>query len=482
MPNIKRNYLYNLCYQILTLIIPFVTAPYISRVFGPDGVGIYSYTSSIMTYFTMVAALGTAAYGTREIARLRDDRAAMSKAFWSIEQISALSTCICILLWIVLSLIYKEYTPYLLALLPTLIAIPFDISWFYIGIERVGYTVLRNSLCRILGVVCLFIFVRTRSDLTLYIFINSIISLLGNISMWTYLSQFVNRITFHNTNLKCHFNGTLVFFISGISISLYTVLDKLLIGLITGDNCENGYYEQANKILTIVKTISFQAIGMIMTARMSYLFHQELYDEIKDKMKECFDFVSLLSYGFMFGIIAVAANFVPVFFGDGYQPVIKLLSIMAVILVPISISNCIGNNYYTPSGNIGLATKLMLTGAIVNVIVNLCIIPFLKAEGAVIGSLVGEGLIAILFVKFCKEYIDWKIIAACSYKKIVAGISMIIISYVINKYLFYNAFVTVSIQIALCTFTYFICLFILRDSSLIRCVDILKSKISFFLK
>ncbi len=73
-PNVRKNYVYRLLYEILILITPFITTPYISRVLGADGVGIYSYTSSIMAYFTMFAALGTAAYGAREIAQLRDVR------------------------------------------------------------------------------------------------------------------------------------------------------------------------------------------------------------------------------------------------------------------------------------------------------------------------------------------------------------------------------------------------------------------------
>ena len=57
-PSVKKNYTYSLLYQILTMIIPFITAPYVARVLGADGVGIYSYTQSYMTYFTLIAALG----------------------------------------------------------------------------------------------------------------------------------------------------------------------------------------------------------------------------------------------------------------------------------------------------------------------------------------------------------------------------------------------------------------------------------------
>ena len=68
-PSIKKNYIYNTLYEILAIIAPLITAPYVSRVFGADGVGIYSYTSAITAYFTMFSAMGIKSYGQREIAQ-----------------------------------------------------------------------------------------------------------------------------------------------------------------------------------------------------------------------------------------------------------------------------------------------------------------------------------------------------------------------------------------------------------------------------
>ena len=103
-PSVKKNYTYSLLYQILTMIIPFITAPYVARVLGADGVGIYSYTQSYMTYFTLIAALGTSSYGMREIARCRNDKNEYSKKFWEIELLTILTTAICLIVWLILIL------------------------------------------------------------------------------------------------------------------------------------------------------------------------------------------------------------------------------------------------------------------------------------------------------------------------------------------------------------------------------------------
>lgn len=98
--SIKKNYIYNTIYQVLSLITPLITAPYISRVLGSNGVGIYSYTNSIVTYFTLFAALGTASYGQREIAMHRDDPETSSKLFWEIEILSLTTTAVSLIVWI----------------------------------------------------------------------------------------------------------------------------------------------------------------------------------------------------------------------------------------------------------------------------------------------------------------------------------------------------------------------------------------------
>ena len=181
-PSVRKNFIYRTFYEILLIITPLITEPYIARVLGADGVGIASYSNSIMVFFTMFAALGTVGYGTREIALHRDDKKEASKLFWEIELLTVCTSSVCLLVWLVLCFLYKGYTPYLLALIPTLLSTMLDINWYYTGYEKIIFTVLRNSFVRILGIIALFVFVKNRNDVVLYIFINSF-----NISFYYYL-------------------------------------------------------------------------------------------------------------------------------------------------------------------------------------------------------------------------------------------------------------------------------------------------------
>lgn len=140
--SIKKNIVLSTIYQILTVIIPFITAPYISRVIGDYGIGVYSYTNSIQTYFALFAALGTSSYGIREIARVRNDGDKRSKLFWEIELLSVITTLIMVGLWCLIILFSKQYKVYYFILTFNILVCAADISWFYAGLEQFKYTVL----------------------------------------------------------------------------------------------------------------------------------------------------------------------------------------------------------------------------------------------------------------------------------------------------------------------------------------------------
>lgn len=142
---------------MLSLITPLITAPYISRVLGSNGVGIYSYTNSIVTYFTLFAALGTASYGQREIAMHRDDPETSSKLFWEIEILSLTTTLVSLIVWIAWILFQHSIQQFIIITDFICLAVAFDISWYFGGFEKFKYIVIRNTLVKITGIILLFL-------------------------------------------------------------------------------------------------------------------------------------------------------------------------------------------------------------------------------------------------------------------------------------------------------------------------------------
>lgn len=423
-PSLKKNYIFSILYEVLKLITPFITMPYIARVLGPDGVGIYSFTHSNITYFLLFGALGTASYGAREIAQNRDDRQKTSKLFWEIELLTVMTSGVSLGAWIVFLIINREYRLYDIALTPFILSTMFDISWFFYGLEKVRNIVIRNTAMKLLGIALLFLLVRKKEDVLIYCVINSGISLLGSLTMWTYLPGLITKVNLRELRFKRHLRETMIYFIPTVATSIYTVLDKTLIGAITGNVYQNGYYEEATKVINIAKSMVFTAVNTIMEARMSYLFAEKKFDEIRKRIVRSMDFIYLLAFGAVFGIVGIAKRFVPIFLGDGFEPVIVLLCLMAPLVLIVGTSNCMGAQYYTPSGQRKRSAKVIVLGAITNLCLNLLFIPKYGVYGATVASIIAEATITVLYINMSDGYMRWKKLWQFTWKRLIAGTVM----------------------------------------------------------
>jgi len=457
------------------LITPLVTAPYISRVLGAEGVGIYSYTSSLVTYFTLFAALGVVSYGKREIAQHRDDIKERSKIFWELELLIITTTAVVTCAWLIFSFLYKQYSIFLFLLTIQVIGVAFDISWFFTGLEEFSYIVIKNTICKIISIILLFVLVKDRDDVWIYLLILSGSLFAGNISTWTCLPKFLVKVDFKELNVWQHFSKTLMYFIPTIAISVYTVLDKTMIGLITGSNSVNGYYENATKIINMGKALTFASINSVLGSRTSYLFASNRIEEIKERIDFTLDYILFMGVAICFGIIGIAGKFVPWFFGRDFMDTVPMLIMLSPIIVIIGISNCAGSLYYTPSGRIKTSTKFLITGAVVNLILNSILIPLYSGYGAIIASLAAEFVITVLYVEFSDNFVSFKMVLAKIWKKIIAaGLMLLIVLYV-------GLTSSVSIlntmkQIVIGAIVYILLLLMMRDSFLVKCITYMKNK------
>lgn len=423
-PDLKTNYIFKMIQEIVLLAAPLITVPYVSRVLGAEGIGDFSFLHSVISYFMMFAALGMADYGTREIARVRDDKKAYSRLFWEIRITGLIPGLICLALWIVVIAASGENRILLIALTPYLVGTLFDISWFYMGLERIRGLVIADSAVRMTGVVLMFVMVKESSDVAVYTAINAFIILVSCVCMWIFLPGQLSGSGLKNIPYRKHLKEMFVYFIPTVALSVYLVLDKTLIGVITKDPSQNGYYEQADKIIRVAKTFSFGILSAVATARMSYLYASDKKEEMNNAVTGSMDLVLFIGYGAVFGLIGISPNLVPVFFGQGYEPVETLIYLMLPLIPIISISNCLESHYYIPSGKRARSSRYIVTGAVLNLAMNLCLIPFLGAKGAVLASIAAELAITILFMYNCEGCVTAGMIGSLSVKRLAAGLIM----------------------------------------------------------
>ena len=423
LPSIKKNYIFNTLYQLLSIITPLITAPYTSRVLGADNIGIQSFTSSNTAVFTLIAVLGTASYGQREISMARNDRKKSSRLFWEIELISLISSVFVLALWAIWVYMATQYRIYYAVLTVQILAVAFDISWYFGGFEKFGLIVARNAAIKIVGIIVLFALVRDGDDLLLYMALLSITGLLGNLSMWLSLKGMLDKVSIKDIHPFSHLKNTIAYFIPSAATSVYTILDKSMIGFITGSEAENGYYEQAVKIIRMIQSVVF-SLNTVMYARMSLLFSEGKITEMKKKIADSYDFLLTLSIPVMFGLVAVSGNFVLWFFGEGFEMTGYLLCLLAPLPAIVCISNVLGSQYLTPSGQRVRSTKGILAGAAVNVVLNLILIPRYGAAGAALGSVAAELVISLIYIYMSRDVVRVSQLLHMSVKKLAASLIM----------------------------------------------------------
>lgn len=459
--SIVKNYIYNLIYQMLTIVLPLVTTPYLSRVLGAGPIGIYGYTLSIVTYFILFGSLGIAMYGQREIAYVQDKKEEQSKNFWEIVIFRIITMTIVLIVFYFIFCLKGEYSLYYKILILELVANSIDISWYFQGVEDFGKTVVRNIIVKSLSLVCIFIFIKSPEDLWKYFLIYTVANVFGNLTMWMYIPKILPKVRLKDLNLIKHIKPTLALFVPQIATQIYVVLDKTMVGNITGNMSEVGYYEQAQKIVKALMLV-VTALGTVMSSRIANTYATKSYEEVKEYLRKSFKIVWFLGMPIMLGLIAITPNMVPWFYGEGFEAVIPLLIATSPIILAIGLNNVTGVQYLIQTGKQNIFTISVTVGAVINVIFNFVLIKIIGSVGASISSVLAEVIILFVQLYYLKEEITIKDVIEDSFKYIISGIIMAIIVYGISLKMNIGIISTL-IQIIIGGIIYVLVLIILKD-------------------
>lgn len=394
MSSIKKNFLYNVVYQMLLIALPLVTTPYISRALGADGIGIHSYSYTVANYFMLIAMLGVKNHGNRSIAAVRDDPETMSRTFWEIYGLQLICSVLALggyFLFILLGeqenrIIFLIQSIYVLTGL-------LDISWLFFGLEKFKLTVTRNIVVKLVSLGCTFLFVRTRSDLWKYTLIVVLGTFFSQSYLWLYLKKVVCRTRPTLRGMLRHLKPELILFIPVVAVSLYKMMDKIMLRQMS-TFAQVGFYENSEKILNIPTGI-ITALGTVMLPRMSNLAARNRSGESLRYIRLSMSFAAFLSCGMAFGIAGISPELVPVFLGEEFLPCISLLQILAPTVMFIAWANVIRTQYLIPNHKDTSYILSVVLGAMVNLAVNALLIPRLAATGAAIGTLCAEAAVCI---------------------------------------------------------------------------------------
>lgn len=404
---VVKNYFYNIGYETLTLILPVITAPYIARVLGADGIGISNYTSSFAIVFSVFGRFGIERYGSKHIAYNMDNKEKMSKCFWDIWFLQVISSLLSMIAYLIFFTIQGSSLKVLFIMqLPVVLSALIDISWFYIGLENFKKIVVRNTFTKIISVILIFTLVKSYSDLNRYILINSLSALIGCLTFWISILKHVNKFKLSDINIKPYIRESFVYFIPQICIQLYTVVDQIIVGNLTSVK-DVGYYSQSLKIPKM--SLAFiTSLSTVLMPKMANLYEKSDIKNIEKYLKKSLQITICIGIFGASSMAAVSSKFVPIFFGQEFNLIVPYMMINSLIAIIVPIGLVFTNQFTIPTSKNREYVIPIVLAAIVSMISNLILIPIIGVAGAITTVILTELIATIFKIVLIRKYLNLK--------------------------------------------------------------------------
>ncbi len=427
--SIKLNFIMNAILRMSSFIFPLITYPYVARVLGATGNGQVRFAASFVSYFTMFACLGIPTYGIRACAECRDDRARLSRTVKELLGIQAVTTAISYVVMLVLMFsvpMLSERKTIILLTSVSILLTSFGMEWFYQAIEEYTYITVRNLSLKVLSVVLMFLFVKSENDALIYAGITIIGSVGSNIFNMLRVGKYVdlkpwkdkkagtvdsamNAQREKSSGIKRHLKPIFIFFMMSVASSIYLNLDTVMLGFIHGEE-EVGYYDAAVRIKSVLISL-VTALGTVLLPRVSYYVENGMMEEFRKVLRKSYEFVLALALPLTVFFILQARNTILIIAGGEFEASIAPMQAILPTLVCIGISNIIGIQVLIPLKYEKYTAWSTVIGAVVDLCLNVWLIPLYGALGAAIGTLVAE--VVVLFVQMVmmvklkmREYIN----------------------------------------------------------------------------
>mgnify|MGYP004721543567 CR=1 FL=1 len=395
MGKITKNYLYNLIYQIFIMFVPLITAPYLARVLGPEGTGIYSYIYSVTTVICTFVMLGIYNYGNRQIAYVRDDEQKLSEVFWQIMSARIIIAFLGTIVYFGITMVLGKYRSLFCIYYIYLLAYFIDCTWLYIGVEDMKWAVIKNTVTKIFAVAGIFIFVKNEDDVWIYVLIQAVSVFLSNLLAYTQIKRYAKKPHFDFSNIKSDICGAAMLFLPSVATTIYTQCDKIMIELLTGQTDQVSFYDYSEKIVTIPLTF-ITVLSTVMMPRIANEFKKGNKDSISSLLNRAARFSMFLAFPMVLGLIAVADKLVPWYLGKDFAPTVYAIVLIAPMIISNTLSGISGNQYFTATNQISILIKSQFTAAIANVIINAILIPHYGFYGAALATLMTSFSCAII--------------------------------------------------------------------------------------
>ena len=405
--SVKKNFIFQFLYQVVILVIPLVTSPYLTRVLGSKPLGVYTYTYSIAYYFVIVAMLGINKYGQRIVAERKKDILSLRQTVWSLVSLHL----------IVSVLVFIAYIGYAMFLCTSdkrvalaqgiyVFSAIIDYAWLFQGLERFKTVVIRNTVVKVIECVCIFAFVKSPDDIVIYTVIMSASVCIGCVVILPQIFTAIKPIRFSTQELLEHIRPMLVLFVAAIAATIYTVFDKTLLGILS-DVSNVAFYEYSNKIITIPRTF-IVVISTVLFPKSCKMASEKNYDGMNKTLTQSLIINYFIGCASIFGLLAISDIFAVLYYGAEFEICGKIICMMSPLILIIGLGETLRSQYIYPLKKDKTMVCILFCNAAVNLILSALLIPKIGVFGAVIGTSVAELLGLVFELGLCRQYVSLK--------------------------------------------------------------------------
>jgi putative LPS biosynthesis related flippase len=384
-----------------------ITTPYITRVLGPENLGKVEYVNSIITYFMLFTVLGIPNYGIREVAKYRDNEKALSKVVIELLIIILTTTIIGYLILIYFLYINKsflEIKDIILVMSINILCNNIGVEWFYQGIENQLYITKRFIIVRILTLIAMFLFIKSKENYLIYAFILVMMQSGSNILNFINLRKYINfrDIKFSNLEIWKHIKPILVIFSATVATAIYLQLDSIMIGNVNKEAV--GIYIVPNKLIRMMLVV-ITALGSVLLPRITNCLKNKDYNNYNIYINNSLNYILFVSIPFVVSTFLLADDIIYIMAGSQFKDSVLTMRILSPILFTIGIAYFIGFQLLYPLGLEKYYTYSVIIAAIVNFIFNYLMIPKYLQNGAALGTVIAETVGPLITLYFSRKYL-----------------------------------------------------------------------------
>lgn len=423
---LKKNGLYASAYYLVSLLLPLALAPYASRVLGATGVGEVAYAQAIFIYFQLLAGLGSGTYGQRLIAQKVDEKKALSLAFFEVWVLKVILGLVGIVIFV--SAINGLALPLKVLLYVQIIdlAINFvDISWFYQGIQDFKKVMIRQLGIKIVSVIFVLLFVKSESDGWIYLICFSLPTFFGYLLMWKNIGRKIDFDCIFYVRPFQHLKGLFILFIPYVAILLFAYIDRFLIGALTNDMAQVGFYDMSFRFVAISIGLS-TAVASVLMPNIATAYANNEYFYIKNTLGKAFEISLFMGVLAGLSLYLVTPYLIPWFLGHDFLDAIVIVQVLSIVAFFKAIAVLLGSGFMIAIGRDKKYILLIWISLVINVGLNTLLIPLLGAQGAALASAISEGILVVTLITANRKFISSEVFRSSS-KYLAAGVPVFLI-------------------------------------------------------